>query len=167
MSAATDNAWAQAKGKYQLHNIIATARTTARTGSCAAKITYGGIGWLPLVRDERVAIVNVMDDGTWSEVRPATAIRQDTTETVEGIPCSGGTIGILCSDDIHALITLSESAALIQEQDKNAELTSALAGSKTSGDISGAIQALAIAAVVIAGTVAVAKLAPIIQKALK
>lgn len=167
MSEATDSAWAKAKGKYQLHHLIGTARTVNRTGNCAAKITYGGIGWLPFVRDETVAIVNVMDNGDWSEIRPLTVIQQGTTEKVDQIPCSGGTIGILCSDDISATIELSESVALIKEQDKNAELTSSLADAKATGDISDAIQTLAIAGIVIAAVVAVVKLAPVIKGALK
>lgn len=166
MSTATDAAWAAAKAKYQLHHVIASARTASQTGTCAAKLTYGGMSW-GFWADEEVAVINILDDGTWSEVRPRTAIRQATSEVVSGIPCSGGTLGVLCSDNITCAVELSESAALIAAKEENAKLTDAVIGSKTSENVSDAIKALALAAVVVGAVIAVSKLAPIVRRALK
>ena len=167
MATNAEGAWNEAKEKYGLPHLFGSTKLKSAKGSCAVKIDYSEAGFFDF-EDESVVLVNIMDDGTWSEVRPETTVKQGSSEIVEGIPCSGGTLGVLGDDSsCSAKIEIYESAEVAKLKTENSELTQKLTGTKQTTEIIGAVKAVAGALIVCAAVVAVVKLAPVIKGALK
>ena len=119
----------------------------ARSGTCCVKIGVGGINW-PLMGDEKLALLVQSADGAISEFRSWMPFKQGSEQIFQDVPCSGGFLVVLYTDEQELTHQITDTLKETELKAENESLKDAIVSNKTSENISTAIKAVAVIAVV-------------------